>query len=72
MSAESLTVIGKPSAAIASKIEHEEKDRISDRKAELGEKKLKELEAALAAAKAESDKPPPPEMIGHFPLTDVS
>lgn len=65
-------VIGKPSAALSSKIESEEKSRILARKDELGVAKLKELEAELEKAKQESDKPPPPEMIGTFPLTDAS
>ncbi len=68
---ESLTLIGKPSAALASKIDTDEKKRLADRRAELGEAKLKELERELENAKAESDKPPPAEMIGDFPLTDV-
>lgn len=68
----SLTVIGKPSAALSTKIESDEKERIAKRKAELGEEKLKELERKVEEAKKESDVPPPPEMIGDFPLTDVS
>ncbi len=57
---------------MSSKIESEEKSRIAARKAELGEQKLKELEEALQKSKAESDTPPPPEMIAQFPITDVS
>lgn len=68
----SLTIIGKPSAAMSARIEKEEKERIAKRKIELGEEKLKDLERRLEEAKKESDIPPPPEMIADFPITDVS
>lgn len=71
VSAPSLTIIGKPSAALSAKIEGDEKERIAKRKAELGEEKLKELEKKVEEAKKESDVPPPPQMISEFPLTDV-
>lgn len=71
VSSPSLTIIGKPSAALSAKIESDEKERIEKRKSELGEEKLKELETKLEQAKKESDVPPPPEMIGNFPVTDV-
>ncbi|KAK8858824.1 hypothetical protein IAR55_003054 [Kwoniella newhampshirensis] len=69
-SAPSVTIIGKPSAALSAKIEKEENDRIAQRKSELGEEKLKELEKKLEDAKAESNIPPPKEMISDFPITD--
>jgi Zn-dependent M16 (insulinase) family peptidase len=67
-----LTTIGKPSASLSAKIEQDEKDRIAQRKADLGEDKLKAYQKALDAAKEESDRPPPEKMISDFPLTDVS
>lgn len=63
--------MAKPSAAVARRIEAEENGRIVARKAELGEAKLKELEHVLERAKAESETPPPPQMIRNFPLPDV-
>ena len=72
VSAESLSVIGKPSSAAAAKVKAEEEQRISTRKADLGVDKLKELEEELEEAKAESDRPPPSDMISGFPLTDAS
>ena len=72
VSAECITVIGKPSAALSKKIEEEEKLRIVTRQNELGKDKLKELESALEQAKKESEAPPPADMIASFPLTDVS
>ena len=68
----SVTVIGKPSAALAAKIESDEKSRLAARKAELGEEKLQDLLQLLEDAKAESDRPPPADMINSFPLTNVS
>ncbi|EIW67501.1 hypothetical protein TREMEDRAFT_33585 [Tremella mesenterica DSM 1558] len=65
-----LTIIGKPSAALAQKIESDEKERIAKRKEEFGKEKLEELGRMLKKAKEESDTPPPEEMITSFPLTD--
>nr|XP_019045357.1 cytoplasmic protein [Kwoniella bestiolae CBS 10118]OCF24287.1 cytoplasmic protein [Kwoniella bestiolae CBS 10118] len=70
VAAPSITVIGKPSAALSEKIEKDEKERVEKRKAELGEEKLKELERKVEDAKKQSDVPPPPEMISSFPITD--
>ena len=72
VSASSISTVGKPSAALAQKIEKDEKDRLEKRKAELGEAKLKELEKLVEDAKKESEIPPPPEMLSNFPITDVS
>lgn len=72
LSQPALTVIGKPSAALSAKLEKEEKDRLDKRRAELGDKKLKELERAVEEAKKESEIAPPERMISDFPLTDVS
>lgn len=71
MSQPSLTTIGKPSASLSAKIEQDEKDRLAQRKSELGEEKLKVLQKVLDAAKEESDRPPPENVISDFPLTDV-
>ncbi|OCF75418.1 cytoplasmic protein [Kwoniella mangroviensis CBS 8886] len=70
VAAPSITVIGKPSAALSEKIEKDEKERVEKRKAELGEEKLKELEKRVEDAKKQSDVPPPTEMISGFPITD--
>jgi Zn-dependent M16 (insulinase) family peptidase len=72
VSAPSINMIGKPSAALAAKIESDEKSRIAKRKEELGEEKLKELEKRMQDAKKESEIEPPAEMISEFPITDVS
>ncbi len=61
--AAALTVIGKPSAALSTKLEMEEKERLDQRRTELGEEKLKELEKAVEEAKKESEIPPPESMI---------
>jgi Zn-dependent M16 (insulinase) family peptidase len=57
---------------LAAKIEQAEKERLAQRRTQLGEEKLKELEKKLEAAKMESDRPPPEEMITKFPITNVS
>jgi Zn-dependent M16 (insulinase) family peptidase len=72
VSANAITTIGKPSAALAAKLDKDEKERIAKRKEEFGEEKLAELERKMQKAKEESDVAPPPEMIGDFPITDVS
>lgn len=71
VSAPSINMIGKPSAALAAKIDTDEKSRIAQRKEELGEEKLKELEKRMQDAKKESEVEPPAEMISGFPITDV-
>lgn len=68
----SITTIGKPSAKLSHQLEQEEKDRLAARRKELGEERLAQLQKDLDAAKAESDQPPPPEMISTFPITNVS
>jgi len=72
VSAPSINMVGKPSAALAAKIEKDEKERIVQRKEELGEERLKELEQLMQDAKTESEVEPPSEMISSFPITDVS
>lgn len=71
VSANAVTTIAKPSAALATKIDTDEKARVAKRKEELGEEKLKELERIMQKAKEESEVAPPPEMISDFPITDV-
>ncbi len=65
-------MIGKPSATLSAKIEKDEKERVATQKAQLGEEGLKKLEEKLEAAKKDSDRPIPPEMLTRFPITDVS
>jgi Zn-dependent M16 (insulinase) family peptidase len=72
VSRESITTIGKPSAKLSAEIEKTEKERVAEQKAKFGEDGLKKLAEELEAAKQESDKPIPEEMLTAFPATKPS
>lgn len=67
----SIIIIGKPSAALVTQLEVDEKSRIAQQIAELGPEGLKKAEADVEAAKAEHDKPIPQELLTGFPVPDV-
>ncbi|KDR85083.1 hypothetical protein GALMADRAFT_233694 [Galerina marginata CBS 339.88] len=67
----SVVIIGKPSASMVEKLEKAEKERIAGQVEQLGPEGLKKAEAELEAAKAEHDKPIPPELLTSFPVPDV-
>jgi Zn-dependent M16 (insulinase) family peptidase len=67
-----LTLFGKPSAELATKIQETEKDRIAAQVAKLGESGLAALEDKLNHAQTENDKPMPDDMIASFPVPSVS
>ncbi|KZV77044.1 hypothetical protein PENSPDRAFT_645781 [Peniophora sp. CONT] len=69
---ERVVVIGKPSAAMAERIESEEKDRIAKQRETLGEKGIAEAVKKLEAAKAEHERPIPTEILTSFPVPDVA
>lgn len=64
-------VIGKPSAALAERLETEEKARIAAQRDSLGPDGLAKREKLLNDAKAEHDKEIPPEVLKSFPVPDV-
>lgn len=66
-----IVVRGKPSAAVAERIEKEEKARIAKQKKALGPEGLAKKAKELEEAKAEHDKPIPPEILKSFPVPDV-
>lgn len=66
-----VVVVGKPSAAMAKRIEEEEKARIAEQKQALGEEGLKKAEAELEAAKKEHDKEIPTDVLTSFPVPSV-
>ncbi|EKM61160.1 uncharacterized protein PHACADRAFT_247588 [Phanerochaete carnosa HHB-10118-sp] len=66
-----VVLIGKPSAAMAKRLEDEEKARIAQQKAKLGEEGLKKAEAELEAAKSEHDRPIPTDILTGFPVPSV-
>ncbi|KAF8078531.1 Metalloenzyme, LuxS/M16 peptidase-like protein [Lyophyllum atratum] len=67
----SVIILGKPSAALAEKLERDEKARIAQQVKDLGPEGLKRAQAELEAAKAEHDKPIPTEVLTSFPVPDV-
>jgi Zn-dependent M16 (insulinase) family peptidase len=66
-----VVVRGKPSAAIAERLEKEEKARIEKQKAILGPEGLAQKAKELEEAKAEHEKPIPTEVLKSFPVPDV-
>ena len=66
-----VVVRGKPSAAVADRLEKEEKARIAKQKEALGPEGLTQKAKELEEAKAEHDKPIPTEVLKSFPLPDV-
>ncbi|KAG6820112.1 hypothetical protein H0H93_005259 [Arthromyces matolae] len=69
--AQAVIVLGKPSAALAEKLEKDEKERIVRQVEKLGPEGLKKAEEELEAAKAEHDQPIPTELLTSFPVPDV-
>ncbi|EDR15625.1 uncharacterized protein LACBIDRAFT_300739 [Laccaria bicolor S238N-H82] len=67
----SVVVCGKPSAALADKLEKDEKTRVAEQVKKLGLDGLKKAEAELEAAKAEHGKPTPSDILIGFPVPDV-
>lgn len=62
---------GKPSAALAERLESDEKARIAKQREDLGEAGLKKLEQELEEAKKEHEQPIPEKVLTDFPVPDV-
>ncbi|CAG9955486.1 unnamed protein product [Clonostachys rosea f. rosea IK726] len=58
-----VSVLGKPSLALAEKMKAEEKARVEARKKELGEDGIKKLGDRLESAKSHNDAPIPPAVL---------
>ncbi|KAF9015263.1 Metalloenzyme, LuxS/M16 peptidase-like protein [Cyathus striatus] len=67
----SVVICGKPSAALAQKLETDEKTRISHQIEKLGPDGLRQAEIELQAAKEEHGKPIPSHILTSFPVPDV-
>ena len=67
----SIVVRGQPSAAMAEKLEKDEKARIAAQVKKLGPKGLEAATRLLEKAKAEHDKHIPDEILKAFPVPDV-
>lgn len=67
-----MIVRGKPSAALADKLEKEETSRIEAQINRLGPEGLAKTEERIKKAKEENDAPIPNEVLLDFPVPDVS
>lgn len=66
-----VSVLGKPSAKLAKKIEEDEKKRVEERVRKLGKEGLQELQKKLDDAKAENEKEIPKELLAGFKVPSV-
>ena len=66
-----IVLVGKPSAAMAKRLEEDEKVRIEGQKKLLGEDGLKKAEQALEEAKKEHEKEIPTKILTDFPVPSV-
>lgn len=67
-----VTLYGKPSAEFAEQLSEEEKKRIEKQRKDLGEEKLKELQAKLDDAMATNDVTLPNDILENFTIPPVS
>lgn len=72
VSAPSITVVGKPSAALAAKIEADEKVRLEAQRVELGEEGLKKKAEELKLAQTFNEREIPKEVLESFEVPSVS
>lgn len=70
--ARAITIIGRPSAALADRLEQEEKARVAATVARLGPAGLAQLAKEVEDAQAENDQPVPSEVIRQFAVPDVN
>jgi Zn-dependent M16 (insulinase) family peptidase len=68
----SVVVCGKPSSAIAEKLERDEEDRIPQQVVVLGPDGLERAKIALEKAKAEHDKPIPEGLLTSFAIPNAN
>ena len=68
-----ITILGRPSAALAAKLKSEEERRVAEQIKKLGESGLRELGEKLKKATAENDRPIPNGMLDSYkiPPTDT-
>jgi len=69
--AKHVSILGKPSKAMAEKLKADEVARVAAQKEKLGEEGLKALAKKLEEAKAKNDAPIPPEMLEQWPVPGV-
>ncbi|OMP81377.1 hypothetical protein BK809_0002370 [Diplodia seriata] len=66
-----VSILGVPSRKLSKKLKSDEKARVKDQRERLGEEGLKKLAQKLEEAKAENDKPIPPEILESFKVPGV-
>jgi Zn-dependent M16 (insulinase) family peptidase len=67
----SIAVIGKPSAAMADRLEKETQERLAANRERFGEEGLRRLQEELEEAQKENDIAIPPEIISGFKVPSV-
>ncbi|KAH6972549.1 Metalloenzyme, LuxS/M16 peptidase-like protein [Ilyonectria destructans] len=67
-----ISVLGKPSLEMASKMKKDEEARIANRKEELGSEGLVKLGERLEEAKRKNDEPIPASLIDEWAVPDIS
>ena len=67
----SVVICGRPSSALAKKLEEDEKARVAQQVKTLGSDGLEKAKLALEMAKAEHGKPIPQEVLTSFPVPSV-
>ncbi|KAL5495204.1 hypothetical protein ACEPAI_667 [Sanghuangporus weigelae] len=67
-----VVIRGKPSAALADKLENDEKARVEEQVKQLGPEGLAKVKDVLEKAKTENDAPIPEKVLTAFPVPDVS
>ncbi|KAF4308857.1 Peptidase M16 [Botryosphaeria dothidea] len=66
-----VSILGVPSRKLSKKLKGDEKARVKAQQERLGEEGLKKLAQKLEEAKAENDKPVPPEILESFKVPGV-
>ncbi|KAK8175764.1 Metalloenzyme, LuxS/M16 peptidase-like protein [Phyllosticta citrichinensis] len=61
-----VSILGVPSKKLSKKLKSEEKQRVAEQKERLGPEGLEKLAKKLEEAKAENDRPIPPEVLDQF------
>ncbi len=67
-----VVILSKPSVRLQQTLETTEKDRVKDQRERLGSAGLEVLKKVLEDAKAEHDRPIPPQVLTTFPVPNVN
>lgn len=67
-----VVILGRPSAALSSKLRDDERARVAAQKERLGEEGLRELRKRLAQAKSDNDREIPQDILKSFKVPDTS